>query len=71
MAYLNSNKNGIILQPITLQIRAPFQFLTNQRAVKRTHYSESRDGLNGCCSFSVVCGAREQTLGLVHPAQRL
>ena len=71
MAYINSNKNGIIIQPITLQIRMPFQFLTNQRAIKCTHYSEPRDGLNGCCSFSVVCAAREQTLGLVHPAQTL
>ena len=49
----------MIIQPITLQIRAPFQFLTNQRAIKHTHYSESRDGLNGRCSFSVVCAARE------------
>ena len=56
MADINSNKNAIIIQPITLQIRAPFQFLTNQRAIKHTHYSESRDGLNGHCSFSVVCG---------------
>ena len=56
MADINSNKNAIIIQPITLQIRAPFQFLTNQRAIKHTHYSESRDGLNGRCSFSVVCG---------------
>ena len=71
MAYINSNKNGIIIQPITLQIRVPFQFLTNQKAIKRTHYSEPRDGLNGCCSFSVVCAAREQTLGLVHPTQTL
>ena len=71
MAYINSNKNGIIIQPITLQIRAPFQFLTNQRAIKRTHYSESRDDLNGCCSFLVVCAAREQTPGVVHPDQRL
>ena len=59
MADINSNKNAIIIQPITLQIRAPFQFLTNQRAIKHTHYSESRDGLNGRCSFSVVCVARE------------
>ena len=66
MADINSNKNAIIIQPnaiiiqpITLQIRAPFQFLTNQRAIKHTHYSESRDGLNGRCSFSVVCAARE------------
>ena len=58
MADINSNKNAIIIQPITLQIRAPFQFLTNQRAIKHTHYSESRDGLNGRCSFSVVCVAR-------------
>ena len=64
MADINSNKNGIIIQPITLQIRAPFQFLTNQRAIKPTHYSELRDGLNGCCSFSVVCAAREYTFGL-------
>ena len=72
MTYIISNKNGIIIQPITLQIRVPFQFLTNQRAIKCTHYSEPRDkdGLNGCCSFSVVCAAREQTLRLVHPAQR-
>ena len=63
MADINSNKNAIIIQPITLQIRAPFQFLTNQRAIKRMHYSESRDGLNGCCSFSVVCAAREYTVG--------
>ena len=54
MADINSNKNSIIIQPITLQIRAPFQFLTNQRAIKHTHYSESSDGLNGRCSFSVV-----------------
>ena len=72
MADINSNKNAIIIQPITLQIRAPFQFLTNQRAIKHTHYSESRDGLNGRCSFSVVCVAREYTLGLrVHPVQGL
>ena len=71
MAYINSNKNDIIIQPITLQIRVPFQFLTNQRAIKCTHYSEPRDGLNGRCSFSVVCAAREQTLGLVHPPQTL
>ena len=70
MADINSSKNAIIIQPITLQIRAPFQFLTNQRAIKHTHYSESMDGLNGGCSFSVVCVAREYTLGLrVHPAQ--
>ena len=49
MADINSNKNAIIIQPITLQIRAPFQFLANQRAIKHTHYSESRDGLNGRC----------------------
>ena len=61
MTYINSNKNSIIIQPITLQIRAPFQFLINQIAIKRKHYSESRDGLNGCCSFSVVCAAREYT----------
>ena len=71
MADINSNKNGIIIQPITLQIRVAFQFLTNQIVIKHTHYSESRDGLNGCCSFSVVCVAREYTLGLFHPAQRL
>ena len=59
MADINSNKNAIIIQPITLQIRAPFQFLTNQRAIKHTHYSESRDGLNGRCSFSAVCTASE------------
>ena len=62
MADINSNKNAIIIQPITLQIRAPFQFLTNQRAIKHTHYSESRDGLNGHCSFSVVCVARSTLL---------
>ena len=62
MADINSNKNAIIIQPITLQIRAPFQLLTNQRAIKHTHYSESRDGLNGRCSFSVVCVARWYTL---------
>ena len=69
MADRNSNKNAIIIQPITLQIsiRAPFQFLTNQRAIKHMHYSESTDGLNGRCSFSVVCAAREYTLGLFHP----
>ena len=71
MADINSNTNGIIIQPITLQMRAPFQFLTNQRAIKRMHYSELRDGLNSCCSFSVVCVAREHTPGLFHPAQRL
>ena len=65
MADINSNKNAIIIQPITLQIRAPFQFLTNQRAIKHTHYSESRDGLSGRCSFSVVRVAREYTLGLL------
>ena len=59
MADINSNKNAIIIQPITFQIRAPFQFLTNQRAIKHTHYSESRDGLNGRCSFSAVCRASE------------
>ena len=59
MADINSNKNAIIIQPITLQIRAPFQFLTNQRAIKHTHYSESRDGLNGRCSFSAVCTASD------------
>ena len=59
MADINSNKIAIIIQPITLQIRAPFQFLTNQRAIKHTHYSEWRDGLNGRCSFSVVCAARK------------
>ena len=47
MADINGNKNDIIIQPITLQIRAPFQFLTNQRAIKHMHYYESRDGLNG------------------------
>ena len=71
MADINSNKNAIIMQPITLQIRAPFQFLTNQGAIKPTHYSESRDGLNGRCSFSVVCAGREYTLGLFHPVQGL
>ena len=65
MAYISSNKNGIIIQLITLQIRAPFQFLTNQRAIKRMHYSESRDGLNGCCSLSVVYAATEYTLWTV------
>ena len=35
----------------------PFQFLIHQRAIKCTHYSEPRDGLNGCCSFSVACAA--------------
>ena len=59
MADINSNKNAIIIQPITLQIRAPFKFLTNQRVIKHMHYSESRDGLNGCCSFSAVCTASE------------
>ena len=62
MEDINSNKNAIIIQPITLQIRAPFQFLTNQRAIKHTRYSESRDGLNGRCSFSVVCVARSALL---------
>ena len=71
MADINSNTNGIIIQPITLQIRAPFQFLTNQRAIKHTHYSELRGDLNGRCSFSVLCAAREYTLGLFNPAQRL
>ena len=73
MADINSNKNAIIIQPITLQIRAPFQFLTNQRGIKHTHYSESRDGLkNGRCSFSIVCMTREYTLGLrVHPVKGL
>ena len=65
MADINSNKNGIIIQPITLQIRAPFQFLTNQRVIKHTHYSESRDALNGRCSFSVVCSAREYRSALL------
>ena len=59
MADINSTKNAIIIQPITLQIRAPFQFLTNQWAIKHTHYSESRDGLNGRCSFSAECMASE------------
>ena len=58
MADINSNKNAIIIQPITLQIRVPFQ-----RAIKHMHYSESRDGLNGRCSFSVVCVARQYTQG--------
>ena len=71
VADINSNKNDIIMQPITLQIRVPFQFLPNQRAIKHTHYSELRDGLNGSCSFSVVCAAREYTIGLFHLAQRL
>ena len=72
MTDINSNKNAIIIQPLTLQIKAPFQFLTNQRAIKHMHCSESRDGLNGCCSFSVVCVAREYTFGLrVHPVQGL
>ena len=62
MADINSNKNAMIIQPITLQIRAPFQFLTNQKAIKHTHYSESRDGLNGRCSFSAVCTASEYSL---------
>ena len=63
MTDINSNKHGIIIQPITLQIRAPFRFLTNQRAIKHAHYSESRDGLNGRCSFSVcVCVRQESTL---------
>ena len=44
MADISSNKNGIIIQPITLQIRVPFQFLTNKRAIKHMHYSELRDG---------------------------
>ena len=35
MVDINSNKNAIIIQSITLQIRAPFQFLTNQRAITR------------------------------------
>ena len=75
MADINSNKNAIIIKQITLQIRAPFQFLTNQRAIKHTHYSESRDGLNGRCRVSVVCAARstllDLALGLFHPVQRL
>ena len=71
MADINSNKNAIIIQPITLQITAPFQFLTNQRPIKHTHYSESRDGLNGRWSFSAVCAASEYILGLFHPPQRL
>ena len=69
MAHINSNKNGIIIQPVTLQITVLFQFFTNQRAIKCTHYSEPRDGPNGWCSFSVVCAAREETLELVYPAQ--
>ena len=64
MADINSNKNAIIIQPITFQIRAPFQFLTNQRAIKHTHYSESRDGLNGRSRFSAVCAASKYILGL-------
>ena len=64
MADINSNKNAPIIQPITLQIRAPFQLLTNHRAIKHTHYSESWDGLNGRCSFSAVCAASEYILGL-------
>ena len=57
MAYKNGDINGIIIQPITLQIRVPFQFLTNQRAIKYTHYSEPRDGLNWLLQFlSCVCG---------------
>ena len=74
MADINSNKDAIIIQPIALQIRAPFQFLTNQRAIGHTHYSESRDGLNGRCSFSAVCAASEYcwtALGLFHPPQGL
>ena len=66
MADINSNKNAIIIQPITLQIRAPFQFLTNQRAIKHTHYFESRDGLNGRCSFSVVCVGQGSTPAWTH-----
>ena len=62
MADINSNKNAIIIKPITLQIRAPFQLLTNQRAIKHTHYSEKRNGLNGRCSFSVVCVTKQYTL---------
>ena len=62
MADINSNKNAIIIQPITLQIRVPFQVLTNQRAIKHTYYSESMDGINGSCSFSVVCVAKEYIL---------
>ena len=52
MADINSDKNGIIIQPITLKIRAPFQFLTNQRAIKRMHYSELRDGLKIAAAIS-------------------
>ena len=66
MADINSNKNAIIIQPITLQIRAPFQILTNQRAIKHTHYSESRDGLNGRCSFSAACTVLTYLLTYLH-----
>ena len=67
MADIYSNKNAIIIQPITLQIRAPFQLLTNQRAIKHTHYSESRDGLNGRCSLflSCVCGKVVHSSGFI------
>ena len=59
MADTNSNKIAIIIQPIILQIRAPFQFLTNQRAIKHVHYSESRDGLKWPLQLlSCVCGKR-------------
>ena len=34
MADINSNKNGIIIQPITLQIRAPFQFFDQSESDK-------------------------------------
>ena len=72
---LHSDKNGIIMQPVTLQIRVPFQFLTNQRAIKCTHYSEPRDGLMAA-AVSQLCvrqGSRplDSSLGLVRPAQTL
>ena len=62
IADINSNKNAIIIQPITLQIRAPFQFLTNQRAIKHTHYSESRDGLMAAAASQLCVRVNEYTL---------
>ena len=66
MADINSNKNAIIIQPITLQIRAPFQLLINQRAIRHTHYSESEGWPKWPLQFlSCVCGKVVHSSGFI------
>ena len=71
MADINSNKKCYNYTTNYIADKSAFSVFDQSESDNSEHYSESRAGLNGRCSFSPVCAASEYILGLFHPPQRL